>query len=59
MRLHNIVPCVKKYVMEPNVFLGCLEKGIAGSLNHYGHEHYFSNSLDQSNLAHGVYCVAQ
>jgi len=45
--------------MEPNVFLGYFEKGIACSLNLFGHEQYPSNSLNQNNLAHGFYIVAQ
>jgi hypothetical protein len=57
--LYNIVPRVKKYVMEPNVFLGCLDGGIACSLNHYEYEHYPSTSLNQSNSAHGDYSIIQ
>ncbi len=45
--------------MEPNVFLGYLERGIVGVLNSFEYEKYLSNSLDQNNLAHGVYSVAQ
>jgi len=45
--------------MEPNVFMGYFEKGIACSLNLFRHEQYPSNSLDQNNSAHGVYNVAQ
>jgi hypothetical protein len=45
--------------MEPNVFLGYLERDIACSLNLFGHEQYSSNSLDQNNSAHSVYNVAQ
>jgi hypothetical protein len=52
-------PCVKRYVMEPNVFLGYLKWGIACSLSIFGHEQYPSNSLGKNNLAHGVYSVAQ
>jgi hypothetical protein len=55
--LHNTLPCVKIYVMEPNVFLGYLKRGIACLMNPFGHEQYEqypSNSLDQNNLAHGV-----
>jgi len=43
--------------MEPNVFIGYLERGIACSLSLFGHEQYPSNSLDQNNAAHGVYSV--
>ncbi len=50
---------VKRYVMEPNVFLGYLERHIACSLNSFGQEKYPSNNLDQNNSAHGVYNVAQ
>jgi hypothetical protein len=57
--LHNTLPCVKRYVMEPNVFMGYLKKGIACSLSLFGHEQYPFNSLDQNNLAHGFYSVAQ
>jgi len=45
--------------MEPNVFMGNIEKGIVGVLSSFGHEHYPSNSLDQNNSTHGVYYVAQ
>jgi hypothetical protein len=51
--------CVKRYVMELNVFLGCLKRGIADVLNSFGHEQYPFNNLNQNNLAHGVYNVAQ
>ncbi len=44
-------------VMEPNVFLGYVKRGIVGVLNSFGHEHYPSDSLDQNNLANGVYSV--
>jgi hypothetical protein len=36
--LCNTLSHVKRYVMEPNVFLGYLEKGIASVLNNFGHE---------------------
>jgi hypothetical protein len=55
----NIPPCGKRYVMEPNVFLGYLERNIACSLSPFGREQYRFNSLDQNNSAHGVYSVAQ
>jgi hypothetical protein len=45
--------------MEPNVFLGYLERGIACSLIFFGHEQYPCNSLDQNNSIHGAYGVAQ
>jgi hypothetical protein len=44
--LRNTPPHVKKYVMEPNVFLGYLEKGNARSLNIPCHKHYPFDSLD-------------
>ncbi len=43
--------------MEPNIFLGYPKRGIACSLNPFGHEQYPSDSLDQNNSAHGVYEV--
>ncbi len=43
---HNTPPHVKRYVMEPNVFLGYLEKGIACSLNTPCHKQYPFDSLD-------------
>jgi len=45
--------------MEPNLFLGYLEKGIASVLSSFGHEQYLFDSLHQNNSAHGVYSVAQ
>jgi hypothetical protein len=44
--------------MEPNVFMGYLEKGIACLLILFGLEQYPFNSIDQNNSAHGVYSVA-
>jgi hypothetical protein len=44
--------------MKPNVFMGYIERGIAYSLSFFRHEQYPFNSLDQNNLAHGVYNVA-
>jgi hypothetical protein len=35
--------------MEPNVSMGCPEKGIACSLNPFKHEQYPSNNLNQNN----------
>ncbi len=55
--LCNITPHVNIYIMEPNVFLGYLEKGNALSLSPFKHEHYLFNSMDQNNLAHVVYDV--
>jgi hypothetical protein len=45
--------------MEPNVFLGYFERGIACVLSNFEHEQYPFDTLDQNNLAHGVYSVAQ
>jgi hypothetical protein len=39
-------PSLKKYAMEPNVFLGQLIRGIVGVLCHFEHEQYPSNSVD-------------
>ncbi len=55
--LCNTFPCVKIYVMEPNVFVGYLQRALACSLNFCGHEQYPFNSLDQNNPTHGVYSV--
>jgi hypothetical protein len=55
--LHNTSSCVKRYVMELNVFMGYLERGIVGVLNSFEYDQYPSNSLDQNNSAHGVYNV--
>jgi hypothetical protein len=55
--LCTITPHVNIYIMEPNVFLGYLEKGNALSLSPFTHEHYLFNSMDQNNLAHVVYDV--
>ncbi len=52
--LCNTSPCVKKYVMEPNVFMGYPKRGIACLVSPYGHEMYSYNSLDQNNSTHGV-----
>ncbi len=52
--LCDTFPCVKRYVMEPNEFLGYLKRGIACSMRPSRHEHYPSNNLDQNNSAHGV-----
>jgi hypothetical protein len=52
--LHNTPSCVKRYSMEPNVFLGYPKRGIACLVSPFKHEQYPSNSLDQNNFAHGV-----
>jgi hypothetical protein len=52
-------PRVKRYVMEPNVFMGYLEWGIVGVLNSVRHEQYPSDSIYQNNLTHGVYNITQ
>ncbi len=57
--LCNTLPHFKRYVMEPNIFLGYHEKGNAHSLNPSRHEQYPSNSLDQNNSTRGVYNVPQ
>jgi len=54
MSLCNTFPCVKRYVMEPNVFLGYPKRGIACLMSLSRHEQYPFNSLDQNNLAHGI-----
>jgi len=54
IRLHNIFPCVKRYVMEPNIFLGHPKRGIVYLVSPSGHEKYLFNNLDQNNSAHGV-----
>jgi hypothetical protein len=59
IRLCNILPSLKKYVMEPNVFMGYPMWGIASVLNSFGHEHYPYDNPYQNNLAHGVYNVMQ
>ncbi len=54
IRLRNTPPHVKRYVMEPNVFLGYPKKGISCLVSPYRHEQYPSNYMDQNNLAHDV-----
>ncbi len=49
----------KKYVMEPQGFMGYLERGNACEWNSFGHEQYHSNSPNQNNWAHGVYILHQ
>ncbi len=46
LRLCNTPPCVKIYVMEPNVFTGYLERGIACSLSIPYHKIYPFDSRD-------------
>jgi hypothetical protein len=46
-----------KYVMEPKGFLIYPNRGIACTLNNYGHKKYPSNSLYQKNSIHGVYKI--
>jgi len=46
-----------KYGMEPKGFLIYSKKGIAHASSNYKHEQYPSNSLNQNNLAHGVYRI--
>jgi hypothetical protein len=54
VRLRNTPPRVKIYVMEPNVFLEYLKRGITSVLNSFGHEQYPIDSLDQNNSTRGV-----
>jgi hypothetical protein len=54
IELCNTPSRVKICVMEPNVFLGYLKRGIACLVNPFRHEQYLYNSLEQNNLAHGV-----
>jgi hypothetical protein len=44
--LCNTPPCVKRYIMELNVFIGYLERGNACSLNIPCHKQYPFDSLD-------------
>jgi hypothetical protein len=52
--LHVTPPHVKRYIMEPNVFMGYPKRGIASLMSSSGHEQYPFNSLDQNNFVHGV-----
>ncbi len=52
--LHNIFPCVKRCVMEPNEFMRYLNKVIAFFLSPSGDEQYPFNSMDQNNSTHDV-----
>jgi hypothetical protein len=45
----------KRCFIEPKGFLGYLTRCIACALNIPKHEKYPFDSLDQNNLAHGVY----
>jgi hypothetical protein len=54
IRLRNTLPHVKRYVMEPNVFLRYLKKGIECLVSPFRHEQCPFNSLDQNNSAYGV-----
>jgi hypothetical protein len=49
----------KDVLWSPMYFWDTLRGGIECSLSFFGHEQYSSNSLDQNNLAHGFYNVAQ
>jgi hypothetical protein len=45
--LCNNLPSFKRYVMEPNVFMGYLVWGIVGVLSSFGHEKYpFKSDID-------------
>jgi len=44
--LCNTLLCVKKYIMEPNVFLGYLKSGVACSLNIFCHKQYPKQGID-------------
>jgi hypothetical protein len=44
----------KRYVMEPNVFMGYPIRDIVGVLSSFGHEQYLSNIVDQNKSTHGV-----
>ncbi len=52
--LCNTPPRVKIYVMEPNVFLEYLKRGITSVLNSFGQEQYPIDSLNQYNSARDV-----
>jgi len=57
VRLCNIPPSFKRYVMKFSRFLGYPKKVNARALNSFGHEQYPTDSLNQNNLAHGVYKI--
>jgi hypothetical protein len=44
VRLCNILPSFKRYVMEPNVFWGYIARGTVNVLSSFGHEQYPSKS---------------
>jgi len=44
----------KRYVMEPNVFMGYPTRRIACVLNSFEHEQYLSNSTNQNKSTHGI-----
>ncbi len=47
VRICNTLPSFKIYVMEPNVFLRYLARGIASVLSSFGHEQYsFKNDVN-------------
>ncbi len=52
--LWNTPPCVKRYVMEANVFMGYPKRGIACLTGPSRHEQYPYNNMDKNNSAHGV-----
>jgi hypothetical protein len=53
--LCNTLGSLKKYVIEPKGFLGYPTRDIACALNIACHKQYPFDSIDQNNLAHGVY----
>jgi hypothetical protein len=57
--LCNTLANFKRYVIEPKWFLGYPTRGIACALSILKHEQYHSDSLDQNNVAHGVYWIPQ
>jgi hypothetical protein len=38
--MNNTLARVKRHVMEPNLFLGYLARGVASVLSNFGHEQY-------------------
>ncbi len=59
LRINITPPHVKIYVIDPNIFLGYLERGIACYWVFLGMNNTPTNTLNQNNSAHGVYDVAQ
>ncbi len=53
--LCNTLASFKRYVIEPQGFLGYPIRGIACALSIPKHEQCPFDSLDQNNLARGVY----